>query len=762
MANPETLTILARLLQDPSGVSFSEPFYRELLQQGVIAALEDLANETTADSTPVTLQDEHPSAFDLLYQAAGYHPEAVIREQAFHALVRLAQEGRQPAVDSIYRLSVEEDLLAARQILLTHSWQPSRPALRALFDWFTHLAASENFPQDRLEWITRAYLDEASQALRRRLLLTAPQVGMVNWARIASALEDTKNLSGLVGSYPVFTAEERQLMLALLEEQAQQGSQPAVETLCQLFIFHQDPKARQVAQSHHYAPQDPEQRALFYFLIEDWKAYDTLDFNRNLIVNAYESANRSLRRRLLEHSRYTGRIDWLRGHGSPGEIRWIGDLADADWELSIRRLNQGEKYADLWRLAQAAPPVWSAVILDLLEKRGWAPETEEDRSEYGGLVLLARQSLANPLPVHPRKTLHAPVDSLNCLAIHPEGTALAAGGNDQRVYLWDLPQGDLRVPPLIGPTPTVRALAFCPESDLLACASSDHRIRVFLLPGGQVIKTLEGHQAMIRSLTFHSDGRVLYSAGFDGSIRFWRFPFGPELKILNPRKDEIFSIAVSADGKYLLSGGADSMVRVWTLPEGASARELPGHLDTITHLASSPTGDLAASAGRDGMIRLWNFTSGNLLRAIENPFGALTALALHPGEQALIGGHSDGKITLWSLSTGRMIDRLSGHEHPVIGLVLPLSGDALYSGDASGKIQAWDLRTFLAVRLATETARPGAAADLQMRLKQPGLQAAERTWLEFAAALARLRQRYDIELSDAGMVSIGEFDIEIS
>ncbi len=762
MATPETLDLFANLLRGISDREIAEPMYRELVQRGIIAALEDLAAQTAGAAGPDSDQAESASVISLLYQAAGSHSNAVIRQQAFHVLTRLAQEGHQAAVDSIYRLAVEADLLAARQVLLAQAWQPSRPSLGALFDWFTCLAAPAQYPQDQLEWITRAYLDESSPDLRRRLLVTAPQIGMGNWARIASALEKSENLPGLVEAYPSFTTEERQLTLACLEELAQTGSQPARETISRLFIFHDDPKARQAALANGYLPEEPEQRALFFFLAEDWKAYDTLDFNQSLLVNAYESANRPLRRRLLEHSRYTGRMDWLRKRSPSGEIRWISDLTDADWDLSIRRLNQDQNFTDLWRLSQVAPPVWSAAMLDALQQQNWIPETEADQSEFQNLVLLARESLSHPLLAQPKKALHAPAGNLTCLAIHPTGQVLAAGSGDQRIFLWDLPQGDLRVPPLAGPTPAVRALAFDSTGDLLACASSDQRIRIFRLKGGQIIKTLEGHRAMIRSLALNPNGRVLYSASFDGSIRFWRFPYGPELKTLNPGPAEIFSLALSADGNHLLSSGTDGLVRVWALPEGAAVRELTGHPDTITHLAPGSTGDLVASAGRDGTIRLWNFTSGNLLRAIENPYGALSALTLHPNDQVLIGGHSDGAITLWSLSTGKMIDRLAGHRRQISGLVLSPGGDALYSCDAGGELLAWDLRTFLAVRLPTGTARPGAVAEIQNRLKQPGLPSAERAWLVFTAALARFRQRYDIELSEAGAIPVGEFDIEIT
>ncbi len=315
------------------------------------------------------------------------------------------------AIDALYRLAVEEGLPAARQRILTQGWQPGLPALRALFDWFTHLEAGTPYPEEGIPLLTQAYLEEASPALQRRLAATAAQVHMENWARIITAVQEGAGqfLPDLVERYPSFRPAERAVALAQLDRLAQaddpQAAQSAARVAAQnalalLFIRHEEPRARELILSRGYLPQDTEQRALFFFLAEAWPQYAALDFDHHLLVNAYETAGRSLRRRLLEHSRHTGQLDWLRGMGSAVEVRWLEDLTDADWDLTIRRLSEQEKHPDLWRLAQVAPPLWSASILDRLAKRGWQPESGEERAEFERLVSLARACLASPL-VHP-------------------------------------------------------------------------------------------------------------------------------------------------------------------------------------------------------------------------------------------------------------------------------------------------------------------------------------------------------------------------
>lgn len=758
MVSQNELSELASLLQPLiDNTRISAERREELMQRGAVSALEEAAVDT-------------PEAVVLLQETAGNHQNTSVRSQALQGLIRLAQEGQLLAVDSLYRLAVENDSLAARQAILVKKWQPQRSGLRALFDWFTYLSDGKPFPENDLLLLTEAYFSDASSSLQLRLQATAAQNRAENWSRIVSAVQNLNHtvVEQLVEKYPSFRPVERKITLDQLSLLASQGSVEARSGLARLFIRYEDLRARDILLSSKNLPDDAEQRALFFFLVGDWDSYKSLDFDNHLLVNAYEHAGRTLRRRLLEHSRHSGQGEWLRsmnlstsGDESSSAVRWIHDLTDADWEVSIQRLLEGSRHNELWKLAQVAPPVWGAVILSNLQERGWCPEEPDQREGFQNLADHAARCKTNPFTVGHRKSLQAPSTDIQCISLHPTGRILAAGSSDQRLMLWSLPDGQPAEPGILSPTPVTRTMAFSPDGELIACAGGDNRIRVFRFPNGQLLKTLDGHRAMIRGLAIHPDGRTLYSAGFDGYVRLWRFPHGAALKTIRPGPGEIFSLALGSGGSHLLSAGADSIVQVWSLPEGVLSRELIGHSSTITLLATSLTGELAASAGRDGMLRLWNFTSGGLLRTI--PFtSALTSLCMHPNEQVLVGGGSSGEITIWNLSTGRVLEMLSGHRKAVTGLVISPQGDRLYSADSGGTILIWDLQAFIEIRLAAEHSRPGAAVELQGRLKDAGATSAEKRWIEFAAALALWRQRFDIELAEPTMIPVGEFDIEIS
>lgn len=749
----EELDKLGKILRRRVVEPLSSEKQEELILKGVLATLEEHAMQTGGSSV----------ASQLLYETAATYPDESIRRHAFRSLTRLAQEGNPEDVDFIFLLAVENDLLAARQLIVSKKWEPSCEELRALFDWITNLASGRPFPAEYLPQITRAYLHTASKNLQQRLLASAETVGMKNWARIVSAVQDRHGheMQQLVEEYSSFRDYERRLTIEQLDQRAQEGSFAAQDALCQLFTKYDDLEAKRIALERGYAPTDIEQRALFLFLSADWQAYSKLDFDRNLMTNIYEAAERPLRRRLMEHSRKYGQTEWLRGLGPAGEVRWPNELTDSDWELAIKRLLEGQKKEDLWRLSQTAPPTWSAMILDLLAKSGWIPEDEEARVGFTRLSQLASACRQNPLTIRPNKSLHTSAADITCLAIHPDGQLLAIGSSEPRITLLNLPDGDQQPESLLMPAPVTRALVISPDGELIACASNDNRIRVFHIQKRQMVKSLEGHRAMIRSLAVHPNGRMLFSAGFDGEIRYWRFPFGPEIKTLQPNGGEIFSLALGNAGKVLFSGGTDGQVRVWTVPEGSLVRQIQSHTVASTHLAASFGSEMVASVGSDGKICIWNSNSGSLVRSMQNQSGPVTCLSLHPNEQVLISGHQNGVINLWNISSGKTFDPLLKHQEAITGLALTQDGAMLYSSDTGGTLLAWDLRTFLSTRLASYISRPGTLISLQERLKHPQLTASERTWLTFCFEMARWGQRFEIELSNSAPIQTGEFDIEL-
>lgn len=99
---------------------------------------------------------------------------------------------------------------------------------------------------------------------------------------------------------------------------------------------------------------------------------------------------------------------------------------------------------------------------------------------------------------------------------------LATGGEDRRIFLWDLsaehPDEAPRV--LVGHEQSVTALAFTRDPEVLASSSNDQSVRLWRLDTDRQL-VLRGHDQVVSGLAVSSDGVHLVSAGYDGTLRIW-------------------------------------------------------------------------------------------------------------------------------------------------------------------------------------------------------------------------------------------------
>ena len=729
----------------PHTLQLPDEIMDELLLKGAILKLQN---------------DGSTEAVTLLEGLAGASGPSGTNETATHALILLADGGSDLAVDALYRLALDETNAALRQRLSGQKWRPSKPSVKVLLDWLTGSEDGKESYID-LSLLTKAFFEDAVPALKEQMLYKANTPRYRNWGKMIAALEkaDASGMNELISLYPNLSQAEQSLALQHLTHMAR-INRHAQETICQLFIQHDDQPAREIARKHHYLPAEPYAQALFFFLSGDHEQYQALDFDHNLLITAYEVSSRTLRRRLLTYSRQTGRVDWLRAVNQGSNSRWLSDLTDADWKIAIQRLFNQERHPELWRLAQVAPPSVSANILTHLHQADWKP-ADAELDGYHQLVHLAAECWSKPLEVKPLKRLHALSDDFLCLQFHPQANLLAAGSSGQPIFLWSLPDGDLQFPAMVGPASTTRAVQFSQDGELIIAANGDQRIRIIRHQSGQLIKTLEGHRSLIRALAMHPGGRILASAGFDGSIRFWRIPIGTEFKRIQSDVTEIFSLAMLSNGELLASGGAGENVTIWNVPEGNFLRSLPVGSEGILQLAAPASSDLLAGAGRNGTLHVWNAINGNPIRDFSPLPFHITGLQFHPNEHFIILAAFTGLIHIVNISNGETVMTLKGHTSPITSITLSLDGQQLASADARGTVILWNLTSMVWLNTPYHPGNPMPLAELTERLLDTTLPEPEKCWLTFTAALWKWIRRFEIEISEPLTIAVGEFDIEL-
>jgi WD40 repeat protein len=599
-----------------------------------------------------------------------------------------------------------------------------------------------------------------------------------------------------------------------LREVAAGGNVPAQETLCRLVIRNNHAPARKTAIAAGYLPHEELNRALFLFLTGQWKKYEELDVDHRLLRAAYENSDARIRARIAARARASGRLEWVDMVAGSKQARRVADMSDSEWTAALALLEQAERWDDIWRLAQDAPPRWSVLLLRRL-RRASRISREHERQGCEELIRLARAwkpADLDPYMYH-RTTLEGHTREVRSLAFNSSRTILASGSTDGTVRLWDMPDGRPRTV-LTGHRGWVNHVAVTPDGEILASVARDGRLCLWRLPDGKRLRKSKRHQGPIFGLAISPLGNLLATSGADRTVRLWSLPRGDLLATLKRHRGPVSCLAISSDGACLATGSADCDVRIWSLPHGKPQCTLEAHrsdeTDGILAVAFSPDGQTLASSGTDGTIFLWSVPGGRELRKLRIHTGSAGSLSFTPDGTMLISaggeyavqiwsvatgqplktllGHvtehscfamsSDGNflatsgssgpdrdhtIRLWSLREQQAIRMLSGHQYAITSLALSPDGRLLASGSGDSSIRLWSAEP---ARLADLPAARATVHDLesaQKLLGQESLTEAERNHLEFIAALLRWRMRLDIIAADAGpkVIELGEFDIEI-
>ena len=146
------------------------------------------------------------------------------------------------------------------------------------------------------------------------------------------------------------------------------------------------------------------------------------------------------------------------------------------------------------------------------------------------------------------------------------------------------------------------AVAVAPDGSWLASGGDDRTVRIWDAATGQERATLTGHAGRVAAVAVAPDGSWLATAGGDGTVRIWDAATGQERAVLTSHAERCAAVAVAPDGSWLASAGWDGTVRIWDAATGRERAVLTGHTSPVTAVAVAPDGSWLAyrRRGRDG------------------------------------------------------------------------------------------------------------------------------------------------------------------
>jgi WD40 repeat protein/serine/threonine protein kinase len=223
-------------------------------------------------------------------------------------------------------------------------------------------------------------------------------------------------------------------------------------------------------------------------------------------------------------------------------------------------------------------------------------------------------------------------DSVYSLVVGPDGQrigAVTAGG----LRFWDAATG-AELAPLRLPIRGVRVAAFSPDGTRLAAGGDEPRVVIVDAASGALVAELSGFEGRIQALAFSPDGRHVLTAGQDPTLRLWEAATGRLVRSFAGHDQEVLTAIFHPDGSRIASGGHDQSIRIWDVETGDELVRLPGHSWYVFSLAFSPDGQTLVSGSGDSTVRLWDaFPVARRLRArrvVGNTTGRIDHPSLRP------------------------------------------------------------------------------------------------------------------------------------
>jgi WD40 repeat protein len=295
----------------------------------------------------------------------------------------------------------------------------------------------------------------------------------------------------------------------------------------------------------------------------------------------------------------------------------------------------------------------------------------------------------------------APHKILAAISLSSDGKTLATAGTDVKL---DAESGTIRFFAIgdfkesaapIAHGLGVLSLAFRPDGKAIASGGADHVIRLWDLEKRNQIHQWIGHLGGIRALAFAKDGNTLLSGDFEGVIKAWNPTQSSGPDVVAAHTDWVQALALNHQSTLLASGARDGSVKLWDPKDGKLIRELAKHAGSVTAIAFSThqKKQLLAVATRNeqnaGEIKIWQLdhdekkgwqeTSRHSLSSTKG----VTCLAFHPDVYKadwLLSGGADGAVRHWDADKGKETQVWQGHKDEVRCLAILSDGRSFVSG----------------------------------------------------------------------------------
>lgn len=258
-------------------------------------------------------------------------------------------------------------------------------------------------------------------------------------------------------------------------------------------------------------------------------------------------------------------------------------------------------------------------------------------------------------PTHTLHTFSEFMDPAYDIAIAPSGLWYATADSLRWASRRDIRTG-IRAyrTPEGGHIQTALAVAISPDETRLATGGQDSRICLWDAATGALERIITGSLGPVLCVAFLGDGSTLLSVGADGFIRLWSAETGVQLRSVALGM-QIYAARLSANKEWLVIGGQDRRVRLFRVSDLTQVAQLAQLPEIPNSVAISPRGERVAIGLTNGALLLVDAPSMTV-RSERRYNASPLRLAFAPdGRHLVLGGNRLDRLVFLDTHTNTVV-----------------------------------------------------------------------------------------------------------
>lgn len=285
---------------------------------------------------------------------------------------------------------------------------------------------------------------------------------------------------------------------------------------------------------------------------------------------------------------------------------------------------------------------------------------------------------------------------INTLEVSIDGQQIAVGtGNiftpDNRVLLWDMQTRHLLGTFQDESLGHVLTLTYHTEGTLLAIGDAQGKIFLWDTISNTLVNTWQAHDGELLSITF-IDNQTIATGGEDGMIHVWDIVTGDKLNSFESPNGAVHQIIIDSSTNLSQSSSLDNTLTSYAVSEAEeNLNLLCSHGDTTGAVSFNSDNTLRATVTFDNKILLVDVATGDIQQTFTGHQNLVENLTFSNNGKWLASASWDRTVRVWDIETGEAIQTLSGHTRPVTSVRFNADSTQLISGSNDGTVRIWNL-----------------------------------------------------------------------